>query len=413
MDSLYDRYMKTRQASVDLCQHLVNEDYGLQGMPDASPPKWHLAHTTWFFETFILKPYLGDYRPYNPQFEYLFNSYYNGVGAQYPRAQRGLLSRPTVKEVYEYRDHVDSAMQQLLHDEHAQRAVIQDRCELGVNHEQQHQELFCTDIKYSFFLNPQYPALGTTSPEQTRTEAQALHFHAFEESELSIGFQGEGFSFDNEGPAYRHHQPAFRFANRLISNEEFLAFVEAGGYHQAMLWLADGWIWRNQQNIEHPLYWVKQDDAWYEYTLYGLQPLNPHLPVSHVSYYEADAFAHWYDARLATEQEWESVCSALPDSLPTSEAIKLHPQPTMDSNSVDQMFGDLWQWTQSAYMPYPGFQAQNGAIGEYNGKFMCNQMVLRGSSCVTPPGHARPSYRNFFYPKDRWQFSGIRLAQTP
>jgi ergothioneine biosynthesis protein EgtB len=410
--SLYGKYMKTRRASINLCQSLVNDDYGLQGMPDTSPPKWHLAHTTWFFETFILKPYVTDYRPYNSQFEYLFNSYYNGVGAQYPRPQRGLLSRPTVSEVYAYRKYVDAAMRNLLCAGHAEWEVIQERCELGVNHEQQHQELFCTDIKYSFSLNPLYPALITDLPPETGAEPGPLEFLEFGESDVTLGYQGEGFCFDNEGPPYRYHQPAFCFANRLISNAEYLEFIEAGGYNQAMLWLSDGWLWRNSNNIEQPLYWVKRDDGWYEYTLYGLLPLNPHLPVSHISYYEADAYAHWRHARLATEQEWESVCYSHCVS-PTSDEINLHPQLSRNDKPVDHMFGGLWQWTQSAYIPYPGYQAQSGAIGEYNGKFMCNQMVLRGSSCVTPPEHGRPSYRNFFYPKDRWQFSGIRLALTP
>ena len=413
--SLPEKFRMTREASVTLCKDLANEDYGLQGMPEASPPKWHLAHTTWFFETFILKPYLADYQVFNPQFEYLFNSYYNGVGAQYPRAQRGLLSRPTVKEVYAYREYVDEAMKQLLSDEQSSdlqnrdRQTILQRCELGINHEQQHQELFCTDIKYSFSLNPLYPALSTDRPTESTTEAKPLAFLEYDETEVTLGYQGDNFCFDNEGPSYRFHQPAFRFANRLTTNAEYLAFIEAGGYEQPMLWLSDGWAWRKTNNIEQPLYWIKKDDAWYEYTLHGLVPLNPHLPVSHVSYYEADAFARWCNARLATEQEWESVCY-FHDVTPTSDEVCLHPQVGKNGDPVDHMFAGLWQWTQSAYMPYSGYQAQIGAIGEYNGKFMCNQMVLRGSSCVTPPQHARPSYRNFFYPQDRWQFSGIRLA---
>lgn len=409
---LLDEYLKTRLASVSLCQSLENEDYGLQGMPEASPPKWHLAHTTWFFETFILKPYVSDYRPFNPHYEYLFNSYYNGVGQQYPRPQRGMLSRPTVREVYEYREYVDSAMQELLCSDYAEWDTIQERCELGIHHEQQHQELFCTDIKYSFFLNPQHPALIAEQPAATARKPKPITFLAFEETDVMLGFQGSGFCFDNENPAYRYHQPAFRFANRLVTNAEFLEFIDAGSYNQPLLWLADGWAWCQANDVQQPLYWLKRDDGWYEFTLYGLMPLNPHLPVSHINYYEAEAFAHWCHKRLATEQEWESVCYSL-DVLPTDDEIKLHPQATVNHNLVDHMFGSLWQWTQSAYLPYPGYQAQSGAIGEYNGKFMSNQMVLRGSSCVTPPKHPRPSYRNFFYPKDRWQFSGIRLADNP
>ncbi len=408
-ETLIALYGKSRKDSLLLCTALENEDYGLQAMPEVSPPKWHLAHTSWFYETFVLKPFVVDYRPFNAHYEYLFNSYYHGVGMQYPRAQRGLLSRPTVKEVYDYREYVDRAMSDLLaQTKHAERDTIVQRCELGINHEQQHQELLCTDIKYSFSFNPLFPALGKNQQVVT-SKQQAMNFVSFDAEEAVIGYRGEGFHFDNEEVAHRIHLPAFRLANRLVTNAEYLAFIDDGGYEKPALWLADGWDWKQKNNAAHPRYWLQKDEQWYEYTLYGLQPVNPDQPVSHVNYYEADACARWFDKRLPREQEWEAACLRQKCE-PAHFPVSLHPAAAEGNNEILQMFGCLWQWTQSSYTPYPGYQPAKGAIGEYNGKFMCNQIVLRGSSCVTPPGHARPSYRNFFYPKDQWQFSGIRLA---
>ena len=405
-------YRHVRETTVAFCEKLELEDYALQAMPEVSPPKWHLAHTSWFFETFILKPFADGYCAFNPHFEVLFNSYYHGVGAQYPRAQRGLLSRPTVKEVLEYREHVDVAMIEFLtQTEHPQRGVILQRCELGLHHEQQHQELLCTDIKYSFSLNPLYPAMDL-EPEIVETSTlPALSFVNVSASDVLIGYQGEGFHFDNEVPVHQFHQSAFRFANRLITNEEYLAFMTDGGYNKPELWLSDGWAWKQSSNLENPLYWHRQGDAWFEYTLYGLKALSLNQPVAHVNYFEADAYARWCGKRLPTEQEWEIVSKQKQSSV-TINGTSLHPVFSAEKNAVIQLFASLWQWTSSNYSAYPGYRTSEGAIGEYNGKFMCNQMVLRGSSCVTAKGHARSSYRNFFYPKDQWQFTGIRLADN-
>ncbi len=403
-------YTEIRQATLALCETLENEDFGLQAMPEVSPPKWHLAHTSWFYETFILKPFASDYHPFHPDYEYLFNSYYHGVGAQYPRAQRGLLSRPTVREVYEYRAYIDAHMAGLLAQvDHADREVILQRSELGMHHEQQHQELLCTDIKYSFSFNPLYPALRKAPLAVPTAGQRPLRFMDFEAADVRMGYAGNGFHFDNEVPAHDYHLPGFRLADRLITNAEYLEFMQDGGYTAPGLWLSDGWAWQQENDAACPRYWVQRDGDWFEYTLYGLQPLTPDLPVCHVNYYEADACARWCGKRLPAEQEWEAVCQQR-DIVPPRAAISLHPHSVADGDGIVQMFGSLWQWTRSSYSPYPGYRPAAGAIGEYNGKFMCNQVVLRGSSCVTPPGHARSSYRNFFYPKDQWQFSGIRLA---
>lgn len=411
-DKLVARFEHVRRDSTRLCEPLELEDFGLQAMPEVSPPKWHLAHTSWFFETFILKPYKQGYSCFHPRYEMLFNSYYNGIGDQYLRSQRGLLSRPTVHEVLEYRDFVDEAMIELLQQQdHPERDQILQRCELGLNHEQQHQELLCTDIKYSFSFNPLYPALSQ-APVSVDQIADDLEWIEFQGGKTSIGFNagddGDTFHFDNELPVHDYLVRPFILANRLVKNAEYLQFIEDGGYQQPALWLSDGWAWVQQNTIDKPLYWQQGQDGWCEYTLYGLQPLDMNLPVCHVNYYEADAYARWLQRRLATEFEWEhaAVVSGL-----TAAASSVCMHPGLDtSRGLKQMFGSAWQWTSSSYAPYPGYQAAQGAIGEYNGKFMCNQMVLRGSSCVTPPGHSRSAYRNFFYPVDRWQFSGIRLA---
>ncbi len=407
--ALISGYRRVRHATRALCLTLENEDYGLQAMPEVSPPKWHLAHTSWFFETFLLKPFATQYRPFHPQYEYLFNSYYNGVGAQYPRARRGLISRPTVRQVFEYRTAIDEAMVDLLQQaDHPARKTIHERCMLGIHHEQQHQELLCTDIKYSFSCNPLYPEFAKNPAPGSPALASELRMLEIPAQDANIGFQGNGFCFDNELPVHVYRLPAFRLADRLLTNAEYLAFVEDGGYAEPMLWLSDGWAWRREQQATHPCYWLQRDGAWCEYTLYGLQALDPDQPVSHVNYYEADACARWLGRRLPGEHEWEAACRYLGAEV-LQTGIRFHPQARQSAGDF-QLFGSLWQWTSSAYSTYPGYRPAPGAIGEYNGKFMCNQLVLRGSSCVTPPGHARSSYRNFFYPRDRWQFSGIRLA---
>ena len=423
------RYVTVRQASIELCKPLEIEDYGLQAMAEVSPPKWHLAHTSWFFETFILKPFGStagvSYTPFHPRYEYLFNSYYNGIGEQYLRSRRGLLSRPTVSEVLDYRDHVDEAMLRLLNDMgHASYLEILQRCELGLNHEQQHQELICTDIKYSFSFNPLYPSMypsmhSSIQPSAERSVPQQTDGHGvaveepgyihFDAAETEVGFQGDGFHFDNEAPRHRYILQAYRLADRVVSNAEYLAFVEDGGYRQPGLWLSDGWTWVKQNDIERPLYWQADDQGWHEYTLHGRVPLNLQLPLCHINYYEADAFARWMGKRLPTEYEWEHACVTKDVSAET-KPVSLHPEATASDAPMRDMFGSVWQWTSSGYGSYPGYRPAEGAIGEYNGKFMSSQMVLRGSSCVTPAGHTRRTYRNFFYPVDRWQFSGIRLA---
>lgn len=423
--NLSQRYDAVRKRSLDICDPLAIEDYQVQPMDDASPPKWHLAHVTWFFETFLLTPYLPGYVPYNPAFEVLFNSYYNGVGVQYPRPKRGHLSRPTVEDVLGYRRHVDEKMQVLLAGERT--AEIEFRVVLGLNHEQQHQELMFTDLKYNLGNNPLFPAyrdqpqerdetLGAkTVPEKTvhaKTVA-AKTWTGIEGGIHQIGVNPtSAFSFDNESPRHEVLLQDVEIADHLVTNEEYLAFIADDGYRRPELWLSDAWSQlQGPEGFSAPLYWNQFDGAWHEYTLGGLQPLDPAAPVCHVSGYEADAFARWSGARLPRESELELLAAERPVTGNFVESGRLHPAPAPDDDGPCQVFGDVWEWTQSSYGPYPGFSPFSGQLGEYNGKFMANQLVLRGGSCVTPTSHMRPSYRNFFYPGDRWQFSGIRLAR--
>ncbi len=401
-------YRTIRNDTESLCQPLAIEDYGIQSMPDVSPPKWHLAHTTWFFETFLLMPFLPEYRVFHPQFGYLFNSYYETVGSFFPRAQRGLLSRPTVGEVYRYRQYVDRAMEALIATLHQPDTTL-SRIKLGLNHEQQHQELLLTDIKYNFALNPLRPVyLQRTEPRCCRPST--LKWLDYPAGVRAIGHQTKGFAFDNETPRHAVYLGACRLASRLVSNGEFLEFVEAGGYRRAEHWLSDGWAAGRQKGWQAPLYWENIDGAWWLMTLAGLRRLDEHEPVCHVSFYEADAYARWRGKRLPSEAEWEVAAESQPVEGNLRNAGYLHPVATQGKQTIEQLYGDVWEWTQSPYRPYPGFRALQGPLGEYNGKFMCNQIVLRGGSCVTPKDHIRPTYRNFFYPADRWQFSGIRLA---
>jgi ergothioneine biosynthesis protein EgtB len=408
--ALDDRYSSVRQLSEWICQPLAIEDYGIQSMPDVSPPKWHLAHTTWFFETFLLIPHLAGYQVFHPQFGYLFNSYYEAVGQRHPRPQRGLLSRPTVQEVYRYRAYVDAAMRSLLSqslDPNVESLVI-----LGLHHEQQHQELLLTDIKHILAINPLRPAYRSDIPSSTQTSAilkeQWLDYPG---GLYAIGYKGEAFAFDNESPQHSVYLQDYYLASRLITNGEYLEFIQAGGYTDAAHWLSEGWFTVQTEQWQAPLYWEQIAGKWWVMTLRGLCPLNLHEPVCHVSFYEADAYARWAGKRLPTEAEWEMAAVQVPKSGNLLESGLLHPVAAQGITRPDQLFGDVWEWTQSAYLPYPGFRSDAGAIGEYNGKFMCNQMVLRGGSCATPPHHIRASYRNFFPPSTRWQFSGIRLAQ--
>ena len=408
------QYRAVRRATEALCEPLAVEDYVLQSMPDASPAKWHLAHTAWFFETFALSPHLPGYRPFHPQFAVLFNSYYNAVGPRWPRPQRGLLSRPTVAEVYRYRAHVDEQMAALF--EPAPADVprrVADVVVLGLNHEQQHQELLLTDLKHALAANPLRPAYREAAPQGGRPPA--LEWPAFPAGVVWIGHDGDGFAFDNESPRHREFLEGFRLASRPATNGEFLAFLADGAYERPELWLSDGWAARQAHGWTAPLYWEREGDGWVAMTLAGPRPVDPDEPVCHVSYYEADAFARWAGARLPTEAEWETAAATVPVAGHFAEAGHYHPAapPAADDRGpIYQLYGDLWQWTASPYAAYPGYAPPPGALGEYNGKFMCNQMVLRGASCATPRSHARRTYRNFFPPEARWQFTGVRLARA-
>ena len=407
---LTEQYLGVRQTSMRCCAPLTVEDHSLQAMPDASPAKWHLAHTTWFFETFLLSEHLPGYRAFHPALRNLFNSYYNAVGDRPLRALRHTLSRPTLDEVHAYRGHVDEAMLRLLERDLAPEVL--DLVAIGLNHEQQHQELILTDVKYGLAMNPLRPAYRETSDAGAvgTQAAPTLRWHSFPGGLCPIGFDGEGFAFDNEGPRHDVYLAPFRLASRLVTNGEYMQFVRDGGYSTAALWLSDGWdcVRANQWSV--PLYWESRDGQWWHYSLNGMSPVCEDEPVCHVSFYEADAFTRWAGERLATEFEWEVASRSCQVEGNFMDSEALHPRVAGDGGTLAQMFGDVWEWTASAYLPYPGFQTAAGAVGEYNGKFMCNQMVLRGGSCATPQSHIRPTYRNFFPPHARWQFMGIRLA---
>jgi ergothioneine biosynthesis protein EgtB len=415
--SLADEYRSVRGATVALCAPLAAEDYVVQSMPDASPAKWHLAHTTWFFEEFVLQHAVAGYEFQDDDFRYLFNSYYNTVGPMHSRPSRGLLSRPTVAEVLAYRKSVDEQMAALLHGgasgapDELVRLVT-----LGLHHEQQHQELVLTDLKHLFSCNPLLPAYMQPPAAAPRT-APPLSFGSFDGGLVEIGHSGGGFAFDNELPRHRAYVAPFQIATRAATNAEFLEFVRDGGYQTAVHWLSDGWATVQREGWTRPLYW--SDSLQQEFSLTGLRELNPHAPVCHLSCYEADAFARWAHARLPTESEWEIAANGAALAGNFVENQQWHPLPAAHPGSAAQsaeppllqMFGDVWEWTQSAYAPYPGYRPVAGALGEYNGKFMVNQLVLRGGSCATPRSHIRSTYRNFFNPAARWQFSGVRLAR--
>jgi ergothioneine biosynthesis protein EgtB len=402
------RYQQIRQISEQICQPLAIEDYTIQSMPDVSPPKWHLAHTTWFFETFVLLPHLPGYTVFHPQFGYLFNSYYEAVGTRHPRHQRGILSRPTVAEVYQYRASIDRAMTTLLSTT-AEHPDLVDLIILGLHHEQQHQELLLTDIKHILALNPLHPTYrDDLQPHPHSSPKEKCAWLEYPGGLYNIGHTGNEFAFDNESPRHQIYLQSYQLADRLVTNGEYLEFIQAGGYQESKYWLAEGWMTVQTQQWRSPLYWELIDRQWWVMTLGGLKQLDLRSPVCHVSFYEADAYATWRGQRLPTEAEWEIATVNIPQSGNFLDSDFLHPTPAKSLHQ--QFFGDVWEWTQSAYLPYPGFQIAAGAIGEYNGKFMCNQMVLRGGSCVTSSDHIRPTYRNFFPPATRWQFSGIRLA---
>jgi ergothioneine biosynthesis protein EgtB len=406
-----DAYRSIRKHSEELCAPLSPEDYVIQTVPEASPAKWHLAHVSWFFETFLLKEYLAHYPEFHPMYRSLFNSYYEQIGNYQPRQERGFLSRPSIGEIYRYRAHVDKHMLMLMHDVSEDVwPTVQQRLEIGLNHEQQHQELLLTDIKRNFSANPLRPAYRSDLPETPKASAPSMRWREFPGGVHEIGHQGGGFAYDNETPCHRTYLNAFRLASRPVTNGEYLAFMEGGGYRAPEFWLSDGWATVKRQHWSSPMYWESIDGAWWQFTLAGPRPLNLEEPVCHVSYYEADAYAAWARKRLPTEAEWEVAARGLAVAGNLRDSNYLHPVAASPGEGLLQMYGDVWEHTASPYQPYPGFRSAAGALGEYNGKFMCSQMVLRGGSCVTPADHIRASYRNFFYPHERWQFQGFRLA---
>ncbi len=413
-DSLAADYQRVRAITAQLCEPLSTEDYVVQSMSDVSPTKWHLAHATWFFETFVLQRLLENYRASRPESDSLFNSYYNRVGPPFPRPRRGVLSRPTVEEVFRYRQHVDQQVLDLLRRADADLGrEISSSLELGLHHEQQHQELMLTDIKHVFSCNPIRPVYKTLQAAPTEA-ALSLGWLDFPEGLRLIGYDGEGFAYDNESPRHRAFIEAYRLATRLVTNGEYMDFITDGGYVRPELWLSDGWAAVQTEGWRAPLYWEKRDDRWWYMTLAGMREVEVGAPVCHVSYFEADAFARWRGVRLPEEPEWESAATAVVSPRGNfAEDGHLHPIPAtaLDSDAgLGQMFGDVWEWTRSPYRPYPGYRPSDGALGEYNAKFMCDQFVLRGGSCATSRSHIRPTYRNFFPPRTRWQFTGIRLA---
>ncbi len=404
-DSLLARYETLRAFTVGLTGGLLAEDTVVQSMPDVSPTKWHLAHVTWFFEHFILEPHISEYRRYDEDFDFLFNSYYHTAGPMHARASRGLLSRPTLVEILDYRKHVDRAMYRLLEDRGTEDQ-ISFLTTLGLNHEQQHQELLLTDIKHVFSCNPTRPAVNPALPRPPLAKATTLSFANVAGGIQQIGADGDNFCFDNETPRHDTLLRDHRIANRLVTNAEYKEFIAAGGYTDPALWLSDGLALVNEKGWGRPLYW--EEDLLSEFTLAGVREIDPQAPVSHVSYYEADAFARWAEARLPTEFEWEHAASVHPVDGNLLESGFWHPAAT---SARFQFFGDVWEWTSSAYAKYPGYKPLDGTLGEFNGKFMCNQMTVRGGSCVTSQNHIRDSYRSFFYPDARWQFLGFRLAK--
>lgn len=407
------QFKKVRSNSENLAAPLSAEDCMLQSMPEASPAKWNLAHTSWFFETFILKVYAPTYAEFHPKFGYLFNSYYNQIGSMHPRPDRGLLSRPSMEEVMDYRRHVTREIVGFIDEADDQTLEkVAPLMALGFAHEEQHQELLLTDLKHALYQNPLLPAAYQEQPELSGREAPPMEWRRMEGGLCEIGWRGEGFTFDNECPRHKVYLHPFELAKRPVTNGEFLAFMEAGGYEDPNFWLADAWEIIVSQNWRAPLYWRKSDNGWVEYTLFGERPVNLDAPVCHISYYEAAAYAGWADARLPTEFEWEAAASLFPlEGRLMADGVPTAPAPAEQSEGLLQLFGDVWEWTASPYVAYPGYVAAAGAIGEYNGKFMSGQMVLKGGSSVTPEGHMRVSYRNFFPPEARWQFSGFRLAR--
>jgi ergothioneine biosynthesis protein EgtB len=411
IEALAKRYRVVRAATETLCAPLSPEDATAQSMPDASPAKWHLAHTTWFFETLVLEQAVEDYRHFHDDYRVLFNSYYNTIGRQHYRPERGLITRPGLQGIKDFRAHVDERMTELLG---SGRDLSDDLCtviEVGLHHEQQHQELLLTDIKHLLSRNPLRPAYHDAA-SSSDASTRSVEWMAFDEGIRWIGHAGAEFAYDNEGPRHRQFVDAFELASRPVTNGEFLEFMNDGGYRTATLWLSDGWATVRERAWQAPLYWEEQNGEWCAFTLAGMQPIRLGDPVTHMSFYEADAFARWAGARLPTEAEWETAAAGTPVHGNFVESGLLHPTaPSQERVGLTQLLGDVWEWTQSPYTQYPGYRPPAGPLGEYNSKFMSSQIILRGGSCVTPQSHIRATYRNFFPPDARWQFSGIRLAR--
>ncbi len=413
-EGVVEAYREVRARTEALCDPLEPDDFNIQTMPDVSPVKWHIAHVTWFFETFILRSYLADYEAFHPRFAHLFNSYYETVGTFHPRPERGFLNRPTVKEIFAYRAHVNEAMERLLGQvEHPDRETIEFLAQVGLNHEQQHQELMLTDLKHVFANNPLRPVYRDV--ELPSAVATPMDWRDLEGGLVEIGHSGaleDGYFYDNETPVHKVWLEPYRLASRPVTNGEFIAFMEDGGYGRSDLWLSEAWATVRDQGWQAPFYWEKlEDGAWGQMTLCGLRAVDRNAPVVHVSFFEADAFARWAGKRLPNEAEWEVAACDQPIEGTFQGDGLFHPVGPESKGLLNGLYGDVWEWTSSPYAPYPGFKPLGGSLGEYNGKFMCSQFVLRGGSCATPKDHIRPTYRNFFYPKDRWQFSGFRLAE--
>ena len=401
--NLSERFSQIRRYTEELLCRLSPEDACVQSMPDASPAKWHAAHTSWFFETFVLKEYETNYTAFQDSYEALFNSYYNTIGQQFARPRRGLITRPDLTTIKNYRENIDERVLNIINK--SSDPKVNHLLELGLNHEQQHQELIVMDIKHLFSINPTNPIFcDEKSPSYPKSISRWIEF---EGGLFEFGHDSTSFHFDNEAPMHRRFLENYRMHSQLVTNGEFLSFIDDKGYEDPLLWLSDGWAWVQEEQIKRPLYWTYQDEAWFEFTLSGLVPLVVDHPICHINYYEATAYANWANARLPTEFEWELAASS---QILSSQPIRFHAAPGAGENNLDDLHGSVWQWTSSSYLPYPRYSPSPGAIGEYNGKFMSNQNVLRGSSCCTPKNHSRNTYRNFFYPRQRWAFSGLRLA---